>query len=68
MIRQKGLESTHIWMERNTKETGKTISKVDRVKRVGRMEPYMKAIMLMERNMDSEFSNGQMAQNTKETF
>ena len=55
-------------MERNTKEIGKTISKVDRVRKVGLTEQYMKVIMQMVRSMDLEFLNGQTAQSTKGTF
>ncbi len=68
MTRLRDSGSTHIWMERNTKETGKTINRVDKEKKVGLMVLYMKETMKMVKSMDLEYSNGLMVQNTKETF
>lgn len=55
-------------MERSTKETGRTISRVDKGKKVGLMVLYMKETMQMVKSMDLECSSGPMVQNTKGTF
>ena len=45
MIKQMGTESIRIWTEHATKDNGKKINSMERVKKLGQMEHCMKVIM-----------------------
>ena len=57
-------ESTSTSMEPSTSETGKKINSMDMELKHGQMLRSMKAITNMEKNMELELLNGQMAQPT----
>jgi len=61
------MEMVHIFtlMELNMKDTGEKINKMDKVKKLGPMEPAIKEITNKGKNLDTESLNGQMVQNMK---
>jgi cell fate (sporulation/competence/biofilm development) regulator YmcA (YheA/YmcA/DUF963 family) len=61
------MEMVHIFtlMELNMKDTGEKINKMDKVKKLGPMEPVIREIINKGKNLDTESSNGQMVQNMK---
>ena len=55
-------------MGQNTKECGKMINNQVKERKAGLMVQFMKVIIKKVKSMDLEFSNGLMAQFTKEIF
>ena len=60
MIKQMGEEFILIWMEQDTKESGKWINSMAKAKRYGLTMHNMKETINMERSMAKEFLNGLM--------
>ena len=60
MIRHTAMESTVTLMEQNTKETGRKISNMDKVWKLGRMVQNMTDSTYMERSTAKDVSHGPM--------
>lgn len=58
MIKLMDMVSTLTWMEHATRVNGRRISNMERVKKHGPTEHYMKVIMLMVKNMGKVHLNG----------
>lgn len=65
MIKQKVLVNILIWMALSTKDTGKKINNMEKVKNHGLMELCMRVIMFMEKSMVTVNLNGQTVQYMK---
>ena len=61
MIRLTAMVFTFIKMERDTKENGKTIYSMAKVKRFGLITQCMKDIIMKARNMEKDFIFGKTA-------
>lgn len=68
MIRQMEKGFTLIWMEQDTKESGKWISNMVKGRKYGQIMHHMKEIIYMERSMARESLSGQMVLHTMENL